>query len=418
MKTPGVTNNKLETGLRHWAPLRGSRGVFSQFLSWFPLHTGTGSSHQLTMARRACRFVAKSMKDLFAPSGLPLTGMPNKGRYLSGGRVTPTGHKSNLLFFLQSGSPYGAFKTGAIKYLICGLTIFLFSCHGSEKAADDEDAKVASQTPVTVTNVSDSTLTDYIDLNATSTILQKNFVKSNANGYIEQVNAQLGQNVSKGQLLFTVKTKEAQAIGNSINVLDTSFKFSGVNRIKASAPGYISQLSHQKGDYVQDGEALATINDRGSFVFLMQLPYEMRQYVKQGQTVDLTLPGGIKLPATVSSFMQTVDTVAQTQGVALKVNTAQQIPENLIAKARIVKSAKTSAQSLPKSAILTNETQTEFWVMKLINPTTAVKIPVKEGIQAGDRVEILSPSFTKDDKIVVTGNYGLPDTAKVKIIAQ
>jgi len=201
-------------------------------------------------------------------------------------------------------------------------------------------------------------------------------------------------------------------------VLDTSFRFSGVNKIRASAPGYVSQLSHQKGDYVQDGEALATINDRSSFVFLMQLPYELRQYVKQGETVDLILPGGTKLPTTVSSFMQTVDTVAQTQGVALKVNTALQIPENLIAKARIVKSAKTSAQSLPKAAILTNETQTEFWVMKLINPTTAVKIPVKEGIQAGDRVEILSPSFTKDDKIIVTGNYGLPDTAKVKIIAQ
>ncbi|MDO3640572.1 efflux RND transporter periplasmic adaptor subunit [Mucilaginibacter sp. L3T2-6] len=309
-------------------------------------------------------------------------------------------------------------KHTPLKYFMYGLAALLLSCHDKDKGADDEDTKVASQTPVTVTTISDSTLTDYIDLSATSTILQKNFVKSNANGYIEQVNTQLGQNVSKGQLLFTVKTKEAQAIGNSINVLDTGFKFSGVNRIKAPAPGYISQLSHQKGDYVQDGEALATINDRGSFVFLMQLPYELRQYVKQGQTVDLTLPGGTVLQAIVSSFMQAVDTVAQTQGVALKVKTAQQIPENLIAKARIVKSAKTNTQSLPKTAILTNETQTEFWVMKLINPTTAIKVPVKEGIQAGDRVEILSPTFTKNDKIVATGNYGLPDTAKVKIIAR
>jgi len=294
----------------------------------------------------------------------------------------------------------------------------LFSCHSADKGGDDEDAKVASQTPVTVITVNDSTLTDYIDLNATSTILQKNYVKSNANGYIEQVNTQLGQNVSKGQLLFTIKTKEAQSIGNSINILDTTFKFSGVNRIKASSPGYISQLSHQKGDYVADGEALAVINDRSSFVFLMQLPYELRQFVKPGQTVGLTLPGGTKIDANVSSFMPTVDTVSQTQGVVLKINSAQQIPENLIAKARIVKSAKTNTISLPKAAVLANETQTKFWVMKLINPTTAVKVPVKEGIISGDRVEILSPRFTKEDKIVVTGNYGLPDTAKVKITAQ
>jgi multidrug efflux pump subunit AcrA (membrane-fusion protein) len=305
------------------------------------------------------------------------------------------------------------FRAGNL-FLLAGLSVLLFSC-GAKDAGGDEDAKVVSQTPVTVTTVSDSTLVDYIDLNATSTTLQKNYVKSNANGYVEKAEVQLGQNVSKGQVLFTIKTKESQTLGNTINVLDTSFKFSGINRIKASAPGYISAIGHQTGDYVQDGEQLAIISDRSSFVFLMQLPYELKQYVKLGQNVDLTLPGGNKITATVKSFMPSVDTVSQTQGVQLKVNTGQDIPENLIARARIVKSAKANTISLPKSAILANETQTEFWVMKMINPTTAVKVPIKEGIQSGDRVEILSPRFTTHDQIVATGNYGLTDTAKVKI---
>ncbi len=302
--------------------------------------------------------------------------------------------------------------------VVAGLSVVLFSCQSKDKADDDDDSKVASQTPVSVTTVNDSTLTDYIELNASSTTLQKNIVKSNANGYIEEAYAQLGHNVSKGQLLFTIKTKEAQSIGNTINVLDTTFKFSGVNKIKATAPGYISQLSHQKGDYVADGDQLAVISDRSSFVFIMQLPYELKRYVKTGQNVDLTLPGGVKVKSTVSSFMPSVDTVAQTQGVVLKLSSAQQIPENLVAKARIVKASKTNTTSLPKSAILSNETQTDFWVMKLINPTTAIKVPVKEGITSGDRVEILSPKFSPQDKIVISGNYGLPDTAKVKIVEQ
>ncbi|MGZ3778458.1 MAG: efflux RND transporter periplasmic adaptor subunit, partial [Mucilaginibacter sp.] len=259
---------------------------------------------------------------------------------------------------------------------------------------------------------------DYADLNATSVFLQKNFVKSNVNGYIVKVDAQQGQQVNEGQILFVVKTKEAQAIGNSINVLDTTFKFSGVNQIKASRHGYISQVSHQLGDYVQDGEALATISDRSSFVFLMQMPYELRQYVKQGETIQLTLPGGQKLNGNVALFMPSVDTVAQTQSVVLKVNSTEQIPENLVAKARIIKSQKSNAQSLPKDAILANETQTEFWVMKMINATTAVKVPVTKGIESGERVEILSPKFSQQDKIIVTGNYGLTDTAKVKILQQ
>jgi multidrug efflux pump subunit AcrA (membrane-fusion protein) len=302
---------------------------------------------------------------------------------------------------------------------VMALTICLGACTSNKKSDDSDDtSKVQAQTPVTVTSVDQNSLSDYIDLNATSVFLQKNYVKSNANGYITKVNAQVGQPVSEGQTLFVIKTKEAQTIGNSINVLDTTFKFSGTNAIKASRHGYISQMSHQLGDYVQDGEALATISDRSSFVFLMQMPYELRQYVKQGETIQLTLPGGQKLNGIVSSFMPSVDTVAQTQSVVLKINSDQQIPENLVAKARIVKSEKNNAQSLPKDALLANETQTEFWVMKMINANTAVKVPVTKGIDAGDRVEILSPKFSPQDKIIVTGNYGLTDTAKVKIVQQ
>lgn len=303
--------------------------------------------------------------------------------------------------------------------LIIGSVICLSSCSSNKKSDDDDDAsKVEAQTPVTVTTVDQNGMTDYIDLNATSVFLQKNYVKSNANGYIVKVNAQQGQYVNAGQVLFVVKTKEAQSIGNSINILDTTFKFSGVNRIKASKYGYISQVNHQLGDYVQDGEALATISDRSSFVFLMQMPYELRQYVSLNKNIQLTLPGGKTLDGHVSAFMPSVDTVAQTQPVVIRVSDNQQIPENLVAKARVVKSQKGSTQSLPKEAVLANETQTDFWVMKLINNTTAVKVPVKKGIESGDKIEILSPKFSAQDKIVVTGNYGLPDTAKVKIVQQ
>jgi len=299
---------------------------------------------------------------------------------------------------------------------ILGITLFLFACDGKDKKEADDAGNANAQTPVTVTTINDSTLTDYINLNAISAFLQKNYVKANANGYIHEVNTKMGQYVNKGQVLFTIKTKEAQAIGNSINILDTTFKFSGVNKIRASEHGYITALTHQTGDYVQDGEQLAVISDRSSFVFLMQMPYEMRAFVKGNQAVQIMLSDGEKLNGRIASFMPTVDTLAQTQAVAVKINSDKQIPENLVARVRMIKSQTANTASLPKSAILSNETQTDFWVMKLINPTTAVKVPVKKGVESGDRVEILSPKFSATDKIIVTGNYGLPDTAKVKVV--
>ncbi|MCC8425638.1 efflux RND transporter periplasmic adaptor subunit [Mucilaginibacter sp. UR6-11] len=298
---------------------------------------------------------------------------------------------------------------------VLSLVILLASCKGSTTPAD-ETATPEVQTPVSVTTVNDSTLVDYTTLNATSTFQKRSVIKANANGYLQTVRAQIGQYINKGAVIFSIKTKEAQSIGNTINILDTSFKFSGINHIKAADHGYITQLNHQTGDYVQDGEQLAVISDRSSFVFIMQLPYEMRQSVKTNQTVQLTLPDGRLINGNIASFMPAVDTASQTQGVVIRVNADSSIPENLVAKARIVKSLKQNTQSLPKGAVLANETQTEFWVMKLINPTTAVKTPIKKGMESGDQIEVLSPKFSPQDKIVVTGNYGLADTAKVKVI--
>ena len=53
--------------------------------------------------------------------------------------------------------------------------------------------------------------------------------------------------------------------------------------------------------------------------------------------------------------------------------------------------------------------------MKLINDSTAVKVPILKGIETNTAVEILSPPFAASDRIVRTGQYSLPDTAQVEI---
>ncbi len=294
------------------------------------------------------------------------------------------------------------------------LMTSLFSCKNAETKKEVEPELVAG-TPVNVTTISKEPLLEYVDLNATSAFLIKSYIKANVNGYIQNVNTQPGKFVSSGQVLFTIKTKEAQNIENAVNKLDPSFRFSGINNIKASASGYITQLNHQKGDYVQDGEQLAVISDVGSFAFVLNLPYELRPYISSNKSVDVFLPDGTKLKGTVSASMPTVDPASQTQGYVIKVP-AENIPENLIAKVRIVKSEKENIPSLPKSAILTNDVQSDFWVMKLIDSNTAVKVPVIKGLETKDRVEIVSPVFSPSDKILIKGNYGLPDTAKVNVI--
>lgn len=304
-----------------------------------------------------------------------------------------------------------------LNYFLCCIAIpGLISC-GADSASTAEPVPDAG-IPVTVTTISVGPLAESVELNATSVFQLKTFIKANATGYLQSVNAQLGNYINKGQQVFVIKTKEAEALGNTINALDSSFRFTGLVHIKSPGSGYVTTLNYRNGDYVQDGEQLAIISDRNSFVFLLDLPYELKPFLTGNKNIQLKLPDGTQLNGYVASLMPTVDPVSQTQGIVIKVNGNQQIPEGLIAKVVLVKKSKSNAVSLPKEAVLTDEVQGEFWVMKLIDSVTAVKVAVKKGLENGSSVEILSPVFSMNDKILLTGNYGLSDTARVTVLQQ
>jgi multidrug efflux pump subunit AcrA (membrane-fusion protein) len=306
-------------------------------------------------------------------------------------------------------------KKISLYFLILGA--ILSSCQSKKTEETIIEEEQETITPVTVTSIATETMDEYIELNATSTFLQQGFVKASANGYVQSVNAQVGKMVSSQQRVFVLKTKEAQSIGNAINALDSTFKFFGIINIKAGTSGYISEINHEPGDYVQEGEQLAVVNDVNSFVFILNLPYELRQYVMNKDFVELLLPDGKKMMARIASAMPIVDSASQTQNIILKVN-EKNLPINLIGKVRVIKTEKINAVSLPKQSVLSDETQTNFWVMKLIDDSTAAKVPVTKGLAINDRIEIISPKFLTSDKFLLTGNYGLADTARIKIVEQ
>jgi hypothetical protein len=113
-----------------------------------------------------------------------------------------------------------------------------------------------------------------------------------------------------------------------------------------------------------------------------------------------------------------MNVLSQTQTILAKCNENLFLPENMIVKVGISKGSVSNKQILPKSCLLSDEMLQEFWIMKLINDSTVVKIPVVIGNKNPQKVEILSPQFDLYDKIVSVGNYGLPDTALVSVVKQ
>jgi len=292
------------------------------------------------------------------------------------------------------------------------FSIFIVSCKDAPKPEEQTDVRI----PVTLTAIDTTGLQSYIDLNATASYLVKNTIKANATGYLNSVNVAINDYVTNGQELFSIKTRESKVLGNTINKIDPTLHFSGAIKVSSNTTGIVTMVNVQKGDYVQDGDALVMINDGKSFAIVLSLPFELKKYISIGQELKVVLPDNSTRTATVQKFSPTVDTASQTQNVVLKINGKQDIPENLIVKVRITKTSSEKTISLPKLAVLSDETETDFWIMKMINADTAIKIPIKKGIQTDDNVEILSPVLSSKDKILLTGNYGVGDTIKVKVI--
>jgi len=73
---------------------------------------------------------------------------------------------------------------------------------------------------------------------------------------------------------------------------------------------------------------------------------------------------------------------------------------------------------VPQSAVMSDETQETFWIMKLVNDSTAVRFDAVKGIENDSLVQIVRPTLRPDDRVVSDGAYGLPDTAAVSIIGQ
>jgi multidrug efflux pump subunit AcrA (membrane-fusion protein) len=295
--------------------------------------------------------------------------------------------------------------------LLTGIFALSLSCN---RGAPTTEEAAEVKTPVTIAPVTFKPVTSTVDLPAVTMFMNKNIIRATTTGTIEKISIVPGDYVTTDQLLFTIRTRESMALGNKAGS-DTSFTFKGVINITSRKEGLISSIAYQKGDFVQEGDEMAVISDQNSLVFILDVPFELDTYIEKNRRCTMVLPDKRKITGVITGKLPEMDMQSQTIRYIIKPADAGRLPANLIATISLIKSTNEKALVFPKRAVLGDETQTEFWVMKLINDSTAIKVVVTRGFENNDEVEITAPDFLASDRIVLTGNYGLPDTARIAI---
>ncbi len=293
-----------------------------------------------------------------------------------------------------------------ILFSLCISAFVLNSC-GKKEAKEEEQSPVVS---VKTSSVKFGEIDSKLTFNGKTIYLKKNLVVSPISGYVRKISVKFGDSVKRGDLLFEIQTKENKALENS----DSGNM--GLIKVFAPSQGVISTLNiTENGAYTVEGASLCTVAENHDVLVQLNLPFEFNSLVKTGATCTLVLGEDTRFSGTIYQILPTVDDANQTQQVLIKPHYNKPLPENLNLEVELVKARHLNTCLIPRNALMTNETQTEFWVMKVVNNKLAVKVLVQKGIENDDFVEIVNSGLSTSDLVISEGAYGLNDSSAVKI---
>ena len=305
-------------------------------------------------------------------------------------------------------------RTNSLLFFFAACLIVIGSC--KNKPAENAEEEIISKASVSVTHARFGMIEDKITLNGRTVFLKKNQVVAPISGYITAIHIKYGDAVETGQILFEIQTREDRALEES-SVEKSALQNFGKIKVSATTSGIINEpLLLGTGAFVTEGNPLCNIVDFNDLQVIVNVPFEYHNLIATGGKCTLILPDNTTTSGAVLSIRPFVEENSQTQEVLVKPSGNKNWPENMNITVSFQNAKNDKALLLPKKALLTNETQNNFWVMKVVQNDMALKVPVEPGIKNDSMVEINTGAITENDVIIVEGGYGLEDSSLVNIV--
>ncbi len=302
-----------------------------------------------------------------------------------------------------------------LRLLLTAASLSLLVSCGNRTTGNAEEL-IVPKAAVTTTSLTQGNIEEQIILNGKTVFLKKNEVVAPISGYLTAVNVKFGDKVETGKVLFEIQTRENKALQQTGTGSSVSNNYGKIT-VTATTSGIVNEpLVLGTGTYVSQGNTLCTLADNSDLLVRVNVPFEYHDLMHSGTKCRLLLPDNTQTNGTVYRIRPFVDETSQTQEVLVKPAGSHVWPENMNLTVSFLKKSKDKTMLLPKNALLTNETQSKFWVMKIVQDSIAVEVPVQTGIKNDSVVEIIPGELSLNDKIILEGGYGLPDSSVVKMV--
>jgi membrane fusion protein (multidrug efflux system) len=339
-----------------------------------------------------------------------------------------------------------------------GLTAALAACSKSGESADTSSQKPGDSTAVTVpvqaVKVVPGDIASMMTFAATVQSERNVSVYPQATGPVIAVLAEEGDRVRAGQVVLQLDDDDAQIACERANLDQRKYQRDSVRmaelfgrnlesreayeaivyqagrarlsvqeaalglqrtRIRAPVTGVITERKVEIGDRVSPGSEVYKMVSADNLIAEVFVPGRTRQHIRTGQAARITsemLPG-YEVDGTITRINPVVDPQSGTVKVTVEVkDTSHRFTPGMFANVALITDSRAEALLIPKEAITYDAGQSYVFVAKA---GVARRKQLHTGLANSRLVEALS-GVSVGDSIVIVGQEGLRDGAKVRLI--
>ena len=299
-------------------------------------------------------------------------------------------------------------------------------------AAGGEAASGSVAVPVRVASVTRTSLSRVVSAPGQTNALAQQKVRAPFAGTLLELTVTDGDEVRKGQSVGLIVSRDSaaslegaremtRAARTAEEKADAARALELAERnlirvpVHAEAEGVVLSHAAAAGDRVSEDQELLTVAERRSLAFVAGVAQNDLSVVRPGQPVSVELAGR---PQAVAGVVHDVLPSANAGDFTAPVRVDfRELPSKmgigLFGTARITVERR-EALTVPDAAILRDDVSGVARVA-LVKDGKAHWVDVVIGLRGAAGTEIVSPALTTSDRVVVSGQVGLPEGASVTI---
>ncbi len=343
-----------------------------------------------------------------------------------------------------------------ILFAALALVITLSSCSQKEKPVNDPKAAESKPEVVKVIQLNEQTIARTIEYQSTLQPFEEIHFAPAAPGRIESINVEVGDRVSKGQLLVQMDRTQLHQAEIQLKSLATDFKrLDTLQKVGSVAKQQYDQLKTQyeiaqtnvdflkentrlvspfnglvSGKYFESGEMYSAVPNTGAgkaaILSLVQID-RLKAVVNISENFFPRIKTG--MPAVVTSDIYpdktfegkitlvhpTINPGSRTFQVEITINNPSAALRPGMYSRVTLNPGETKALLLPALAVLKMQGSNERYLFVEENGV-AKRIAVTMGQRINDNVEVISDQLTEGAKVIISGQARLLDGMKVQVV--